>query len=144
MKKVLFFCAAVAVLTFSSCTSKDISLENGNPHVEFYKGDFTLSQQFTAEATSTKIINIDWSRLFNQETGKVVGGPGSKFTLPVIGNLLSDRTANYALYKLLQENPGYDVIFYPQYETNTVRPIGIGALYKTTTVKVTARLGKMK
>lgn len=140
MKKILLFCAAVAVLVFTGCTSSDISLENGNPHVEFYHADFNLSQQFSAEATSTRIISIDWERLFNQETGTV----GDSHTLPIIGNIVNDPTANYALYKLLKEHPGYDVIFYPQYETKTVRPIGIGALYKTTTVKVTARLGKMK
>jgi hypothetical protein len=57
----------------------------------------------------------------------------------------SDKTANYSLYELMTNNPGYDVVFYPQYETKVLKPIlGIGFLTKITTVKTTARLGKLK
>jgi hypothetical protein len=44
---------------------------------------------------------------------------------------------------MMKANSGYDVIFYPQYETNEVRPNGIGILIKTKTIKATARLGKL-
>ncbi|MCS6832046.1 MAG: hypothetical protein NZ521_00590 [Flammeovirgaceae bacterium] len=44
----------------------------------------------------------------------------------------------------MKNNPGYDAVFYPQYEVKVVRPVGIGGLLKITTVKVTARLGKFK
>jgi hypothetical protein len=65
-------------------------------------------------------------------------------SLPVVGNVLGDKTSNYALYELMNNNPGYDVIFYPQYEVKVVKPIiGIGFLTKITTVKTTARLGKL-
>lgn len=44
----------------------------------------------------------------------------------------------------MDNNPGYDVIFYPQYETKVVKNIlGLGFLSKITTVKTTARLGKL-
>lgn len=42
----------------------------------------------------------------------------------------------------MNANPGYDVVVYPQYETKIERPIGLG-IFKITTVKVTARLGKL-
>jgi hypothetical protein len=46
---------------------------------------------------------------------------------------------------MMKNNPGYDVVFYPQYEAIVKRPvIGIGLIYKKITVKATARLGKMK
>jgi hypothetical protein len=42
-------------------------------------------------------------------------------------------------------NPGYDVIFYPQYETKISKPaLGLGFIVKITKVKTTARLGKLK
>ena len=45
----------------------------------------------------------------------------------------------------MKANPGYDVVFYPQFETVTKKPvIGIGLFTKITKVKVTARLGKLK
>jgi hypothetical protein len=45
----------------------------------------------------------------------------------------------------MSKNPGYDVVFYPQYEKHVRRPIlGIGFIYKKTTVIAKARLGKLK
>lgn len=118
-----------------------------NVRVELTKNDFTLSDQVDAEAKSVRVIGIDFSRIFMKKTGTVEGGSAaiSLASIPVIGNVLSDKTSNYALYELMQNNPGYDVIFYPQYETKVVKPIlGIGFLTKITTVKTTARLGKLK
>jgi hypothetical protein len=44
----------------------------------------------------------------------------------------------------MNSNPGYDVVFYPQYETKVFKPVlGIGFLTKISTVKTTARLGKL-
>jgi len=58
---------------------------------------------------------------------------------------MSNRTANYSLYELMYQNPGYDVVFYPQYETVKNKPfLGLGFLYNKTTVRTTARLGKLK
>jgi len=82
-----------------------------------------------------------------KKTGDIVSGAPAinMANIPVVGTMLLDRTANYALYELMLNNPGYDVIFYPQYETKIVRPIlGIGFFTKITTVKATARLGKLK
>jgi hypothetical protein len=43
----------------------------------------------------------------------------------------------------MENNKGYDVVFYPQYEVTVRRPIGLGFIYKVTTVKATTRLGKL-
>lgn len=133
--------------SISSCTTLNKTLREPNARVELTKNDFTLSEQVSAEAQSTKILNIDFSRLFLKETGTVEGGATAigLASIPVIGNMLSDKTSNYALSELMNNNKGYDVIFYPQYETKVERPIlGIGFIMKTVTVKTTARLGKLK
>lgn len=135
-----------AVILFSSCTTINRTMREPNVRVDLTKSDFTLSEQVSAEAQSVKIIGIDFARLFTQKTGNVVSGSVAitLASLPVVGNVLSDKTSNYALYELMNNNPGYDVVFYPQYEVKVVKPIiGIGFLTKITTVKTTARLGKL-
>ena len=58
-----------------------------NSFVEFEKEDFTFSDQVTGEASSTKILMIDWSRLFKAEGAAVEGGALqiSAASIPVIG-----------------------------------------------------------
>jgi hypothetical protein len=143
IKMVMFVAVIVA---FSSCTTLNHSMREPNTRVNLNKSDFSLSEQVTAEATSVKIFGIDFARLFTKKTGVVKGGAAaiSLSSIPVIGNSVSDKTANYSLYELMNANPGYDVVFYPQYETKVVKPaLGIGFLTKITTVKTTARLGKL-
>lgn len=144
MKKINLILLIFALGVLSSCTTYNKSLKEPNVRVEFKKSDFTFSDQFTAEATSTKIFGIDFERLFTQRTGSVdASSININFAnIPVIGNVIADKTANYALYELMVNNPGYDVILYPQYETKVIRPIGLN-LFRITTVKVTARLGKL-
>jgi hypothetical protein len=149
MKKLTlksFLLIGIAIVAFSSCTTINKSMKGTDPIVKFVKADFTFSDQVSSEATCTKIVGIDWSRLFMKKTANVEGGAGaiSIASIPVIGNVIADKTANYALYDLMQNNVGYDVVLYPQYETKVVKPIiGIGFLTTITTVKVTARLGKL-
>jgi hypothetical protein len=135
------------IISFSSCTTVNKSMKEPNVRVELEKSDFTLSEQFTAEATSTRIIGIDFERLFLKKTGTVESSASTTINfanLPVIGTVLFDKTSNFALYELMKNNPGYDVVFYPQYETTVVKPfLGIGFIVKKTTVKTTARLGKL-
>jgi len=149
MKKKIFksfLFIGIVIVTLSSCTSYNRAMREPNARIEFNKNDFTLSEQVTAEATETKIIGIDFSRLFTRKTGVAAGNSAIAIPLssiPAIGSLMFNRVTNYALYALMQNNPGYDVVFYPQYETKIRRPIGIGFFYKITTVKTTARLGKL-
>ncbi len=148
MKKIAIF-AAMVMLVLSSCTTMNRSMRETSTRLELTRNDFNVSEQFTAEAKSTTIIGIDFDRLFLKETGIVEGRSEmygiSLASVPVLGNILSDRTSSYALYQLMTEHQGFDVVFYPQYETKVVKPIlGIGFFTKITTVKVTSRLGKFK
>lgn len=141
----IFFLGLVAAM-LSGCTGTNRTMREPNAHMQWEKSDFTYSEQVEASASTTRILMIDWSRLFDKKSGSVQGGGSSLIDLasvPVVGPLLIDRTANYALYELMQANPGYDVVFYPQYETVVKRPIGLGFIYSKTDVKVTARLGKI-
>ncbi len=156
MIKLVMFVALIAA--FSSCTTMNHSMKHPNTLVNLNKSDFTLSDQVTAEATSTKILGIDFERLFTKRMGTVEGGGigagssrGSIYSqaislavIPVIGTFIGNKTANYSLFNMMKENPGYDVVFYPQFETKVFKPVlGIGFITKITTVKTTARLGKM-
>lgn len=134
------------IVAFSSCTTLNHSMKEPNTRVNLNKSDFSFSEQVTAEATSTKILCIDFARIFVKKTGEVETGSVaiSSASVPVIGNFIADMTANYSLYNLMHQNPGYDVVLYPQYETKVIKPIlGIGFFTKITTVKTTARLGKL-
>jgi hypothetical protein len=152
MKKFNFKALALIALlaaSISSCTTINKSMREPNNRVQFTKSDFTLSDQVTGEATTTRILGIDFARLFMKKTG-VVESSGSVASLinlasiPVVGGFISgDKTVNYSLYEMMNANPGYDVVFYPTYEIKIVRPIGIGFLYSKTIVKSTARLGKL-
>jgi hypothetical protein len=147
-KTMIKMAMLVAVLaTFASCTTLNHSMREPNTRVNLTKSDFTLSEQVSAEDKTVKILGIDFERLFKKETGVVDNGASSisLANMPVIGNVLYDKTSNYALYNLMYTNPGYDVIFYPQYETKISKPVlGIGFIVKITKVKTTARLGKLK
>lgn len=137
----------VVLATFASCTTLNHSMREPNTRVNFTKSDFTLSEQVSAEDKTVKILGIDFERLFKKETGVVDNGASSisLANMPVVGTVLYDKTSNYALYNLMFTNPGYDVIFYPQYETKISKPVlGLGFIVKITKVKTTARLGKLK
>jgi hypothetical protein len=108
--------------------------------VKFTKNDFSLSEQVSADATTVTVFWIDWARLFSKKSAVV----GDTY-VPVLGGLAGNRPKSYALYNLMNQNQGYDVIFYPQYETRVLKPVlGLGFITKVTTVKATARLGKLK
>lgn len=114
-----------------------------NVGVELKKSDFTLSEQVVGEAKTLKVLGVDWKRLFKKTTGSVARDGSASFkmgSIPVIGNFVSDQTSNYALYEIMNSNPGYDVVIYPQYEVVKKNYI----VFSKTTAKVTARLGKLK
>ena len=112
-----------------------------NTRLELHKEDFVISKQVTAEATTTRIFGIDFSRLFKASLGfRNHDGYESQASIPVIGNFINEPTYNYALFELMNGNSGYDVVFYPQYYTNNFNLLGI---YQKINVKVIARLGKL-
>ena len=146
IRHILMIAATAAF--FSSCTLTHQTMREPNSRVEFVKGDFEFSQQLTGEATSTRILLIDWARLFNKKKTTVgkdgAAGAIDLASIPVIGNFIFDPTCSYALHDLMTKNAGYDVVFYPSFTMTDKKPIGIGFLYKITTVEVKAKLGKIK
>ena len=147
MKKMKLMVVGFVALILTSCSTLNHSMKEPNINLTLTKSDFTLSEQVSAEATTVKVLGIDWSRLFSNKTGTLEGGSNTSITasIPVIGNLMTDKTSNYSLYELMMKNPNYDVVIYPQYETTTLKPVlGLGFITKITKVKATARLGKLK
>ena len=141
MKKIaLLLVCVVTMLMATSCHTYRHNMREPNVRFEFNSNDIELSSQLTAEAVVTRVLGIDWQRLF----GKVeVGTTPFTAEIPIIGSFVTTG-ANYALYKLMQENPGYDVVVYPQVESYRKAPVLGTDLFSKTTYKVTARLGKLK
>lgn len=155
MKKIsiLLICAVCAMM-FSSCNVYTHSMKDPNANVELYAADFEFSGPVTGEATVTKILGVDWERLLGEQkmgstpevdgSGLTSSGFLSSLSIPVIGNYLKSHGADYAIYDMMQKNPGYDVVFYPQVEAHKTAPLLGSDVFSTTTYKVTARLGKLK
>lgn len=142
MKKLsLFLVCAAAVLFMSSCHTYRHSMREPNATVEYHAEDFILSDQVVGEATVYRVLGIDWIHLFG--TTKAANTPSFGTVIPVIG-LRVDDGANYALYNMMDKNPGYDVVIYPQVESYRHAPVLGTDIWSKTTYKVTARLGKLK
>lgn len=162
MQKLIYFFFLTILLVFTSCSVSNIAMKQPNNHIEFYKNDFDYSSQVIGEATSVKILMVDWARLFSTKTGEISGEKvqcdpinvavnGQLVTeafvgamsaiIPVLGDYGNGRVCSLALYEMMQNNPGYDVVIYPQYET---KKFVIPFIYSKTTVKAKARLGKIK
>tara|TARA_B110000037_G_scaffold222937_1_gene300635 strand:+ start:999 stop:1433 length:435 start_codon:yes stop_codon:yes gene_type:complete len=129
-------------LFLASCVSSSKTMREPNARVEFVKGDFDFSEQVVGEATSVKVLGIDWRRLFRGKSASVGDEPTTILSsIPIIGNL-GDKTSNYALYDMMEKEPGYDVVFYPKYEKVVKNPFLWFVVI--TNVKATARLAKIK
>jgi len=143
---------ACAAITTSSCTVMNKTMREPYSRVDFVKSDFNISEQVSGTATTTKVIGIDWHRLFHSnDMGDVNGEYGnsglssSVAKVPVVGSFVIDKTAGYALYDMMNKTPGYDIVFYPQFDAHIKKPVlGIGFFYKKTTVTAKARLAKFK
>lgn len=142
MKKFrLLLICGIALMFMASCNTYTHSMKSPNAFVEYHAEDFDLSPAVTGEATVVRVLGIDWQRLFGKEEIGITPSVGT--VIPYIG-LSIPSGANYALYNLMQKNPGYDVVIYPQVESYRHAPILGTDLYSKTTYKVTARLGKLK
>ncbi|MPR35484.1 hypothetical protein [Salmonirosea aquatica] len=162
--------AAIAMLVclggfLSSCSISSRTMKTSPDYLLLNRTDFELSDQVQAQATTTRVLGIDWNRLFrwesasigtdlSQTTSQPTGGISAAgndnginivynviANLPVIGSVIKGNTASYALSNLMRDTPGYDVILYPQYY-RTIK--GFPPFYSKTEVNVTARLGKLK
>lgn len=163
MKKLIYAAVLLMIASLTSCSISNMAMKQPNNHIEFYKGDFEYSSQVSGEATSVKVLMIDWARLFSWKGGNVSGEEVStpaaanvalglpielspvigiiSAAIPVLGDYTKGQVNNYALYEMMKKNPGYDVVIYPQYETTK---FVIPFIYSKTTVKATARLGRIK
>lgn len=134
MKNLLFICFISGLF---GCGSVNKSMFDASNSIELQLDDFIVTNQLSAQASSTKILMIDFERLFNKEMA-------SPTLITILGPYSESETAKYALNELISSNPGYDVILYPQYETTILKPFfGLGFIYNITTVKSTARFGKL-
>ncbi len=142
MKKLSFVIVIAMAISlafvFSSCSYTSKTMKTPNNYVEFEKSDFEFSQQLTGEGTETRILGVDWTRLFKREIGTI---ESATLSIPIIGNLPMGGSQAYALFDLMEKNPGYDVVFYPQYETKIT---GFPILFQTSKTTVKARLAKIK
>ncbi len=144
MKKFrLLMICGIALLFMASCNTYRHSMREPNAYVEYHAEDFDLSEQVTGEATVVRVLGIDWQHLFG--TKEIGATPSFGTIIPYIGvSFTIPSGANYALYNLMQKNPGYDVVVYPQVESHRHAPVLGTDIYSKTTYKVTARLGKLK
>lgn len=134
MKKLTLILVCLAGLFLASCNSYRHAMREPNVLLKLTANDIELSEQVTGEYTATRILFVNWTKLFNN----------SKLgSTSVIGDLVPTG-ANDALYDLMQKNKGYDVVVYPQVEVYRHAPILGTDIYSKTTYKVTARLGKLK
>jgi hypothetical protein len=137
------FIAVIILMTTASCMHNSRSMREPNVRLNLERKDFTLSGQVSGEATQIKVFGIDWERVFLRETGSASGMGTAKMiieSIPVIGNVLSNKAQAYALHDMMEKNPGYDVVLYPQFETTRV---WFPFFFSKTKVKSTARLGKL-
>lgn len=146
MKKFVkvFLLIAVISLGFASCNTYRYSMREPNSRVELQASDFNLSGQVTGEATVVRVIGIDWKRLFGDQMSGTVNQGIMNIGIPVVGDFRPMPGVQYALYDMMKKNPGYDVVFYPQFYLEKYAPVLGTDIYSKTKIKATARLGKLK
>jgi len=134
MKRLLPILVLV-VLFASSCSSTYRTMREPNVRFELTGHDYILSDEaVTGEASVLYILGIDWEHLF--------GGKTADFNAPIFGlSEIISGPESYAIYDLMQKNPGYDFVMYPQVKkTSKSFPL----IYKRVNVEVKARMGKLK
>lgn len=140
MKKTSFIsillCALLTVC--SGCMSTRLNITNTVPLIQLEPEDLEITEQKEAKIISTKVFGIDWKRAFKSHSAEMRGS--------VYSNIMTlDKSEDYAVYDLLKNNEGYDMVLYPKFDKVVRKPVlGLGFLYKVTEVKVTARMAKLK
>jgi hypothetical protein len=68
MKRLVFYGFVMLVTSLStSCNTTRNSMQEGNYALQFHKEDFEFSDVVTGSAKETKILGIDWTRVFNRK-----------------------------------------------------------------------------
>ncbi|MFM7106029.1 MAG: hypothetical protein ACKOW8_10955 [Flavobacteriales bacterium] len=119
MKKLFTLLALVTCLSvlFTSCSTYSKSMTEPTNHIQFTHNDYTFSDQVSGEASQTKLFGIDFARLVSEKYGQTSRIGYS--SVPIIGSFISNNVVNYALYNIMLDNPGYDIVLYPQYDIQT-------------------------
>lgn len=124
--------------SFTSCVTTHSTLLSSTPTVELKPEHLDITQPKEASAVTTRIFGVDWERLTAKRLGFMRGNVIS--SIPRI-----DRTEEYAIYSLLKQNEGYDMVMYPKFDKVVRKPVlGLGGICTITEVKVTARMAKLK
>ena len=145
--KILFFISFYIFI--SGCTMVNHSI----PTSMIYLSDLNISDEVWGQAKSTKILGIDFQRIFkrNIESANVglsttsipLFNPAGSIGIPAIqsiGVTVID-TESLALNDLLNKNKIYDVLISPKFSKTTE---GFWPIYWTETVMVKARIGTIK
>ena len=113
--KTLITSIALLMLAAGCSTTTKIISKPANSRVVFKGHNFDFTGLVSAEAKQTKFLMLDWSRLTGKSNGAISGSKGKVklISVPIIGESPSKQIESLALYNLLQENPGYDVILNP-------------------------------
>ncbi|MDH6535203.1 hypothetical protein D0T51_11285 [Parabacteroides sp. 52] len=135
MKNFSKFWLILFIVGLCSCNSYK-GMQGPSSRVDFNKNDFNFSEQVSAKATTVRIFGIDWASIFNTKTGNFSNSIISSFSFPLI-----DKTANKAIYKVLEQNPNYDVVFFPSIETKRK---GIPFIFTKKEAIVKTKLAKIK
>ena len=121
------------MLCATGCSSAFRSMREQNVRIELNSNDYELSEPVSGKAVVTRVLGIDWERLFDSRAGW--------FSIPVFGNASFSGSDAYAIYDMIEKNPGYDFVMYPQVVKYSK---GFPFIYEKTFIKVDARLGKLK
>lgn len=133
---------AVALTAFimSSCSYRMNGMSNSNAQLNLTSDDVEISEVKEVSSVEKLVLGVDWKRIGKKEVGQV-RRKSSGIPVPVIGANSFSRTEAYALYKLLEENPGYDAILYPQFSGQVK---GFLPFFQKTNLTVKAKLVRVK
>ena len=125
----------LAVVLASSCSTTYRTMREPNVRFELTGHDYILSDEaVTGEASVLYVFGIDWKRIFSHTDR-------AEFDAPIVGleNIVKGAE-QYAIYDLMEKNPGYDFVMYPQVTKCYKR---FPLIYSRVNVTVKARMGKL-
>ena len=107
MKKTsILVVVAVMAMLMGSCMSTQMTVSRSVPEIQLKPENLDITQQMEATAVTVRVFGIDWERLFSSRSAAI---RGSVYTpVPIV-----DKTDQYAVYSLLKQNEGYDMVLYP-------------------------------
>lgn len=128
---------------FSSCKMTQVGMQNSDTQLQLRPFDLEISDTKTASASVTRVIGIDFSRLFKVDGANFSrNGIASGFMVPVLGAEIVSADQQYALRSLIEDHngTGYDMVLYPKFQQKITSFI----VFTKTETTVTARFAKLK